>query len=302
MKWIAMLSLSCLFSALFGSYELSVVAIFKNEAPFLKEWIEYHRVVGVEHFWLYNHNSSDNYTQVLEPYIKEGIVDLYDWENDGERVRNIQPTIYQHTLEMVQGKTKWLAIIDLDEFLLPMKEADVPTTLNKYFSKASMVYVNWRNFGTSGVTLKKNHWMIPNMVKCSKKNHPRNATGKCIVRVQDADIRKLWSPHFCPVKTNKLVYYGDGTLFAKDGLPFNRENDLKTDGGHHDLYIRINHYFTRDEGFWKKTKVPRILKRGEKMDIYNAMYEFFQKNTDTKIIAFLKKHHKEFWSSYYENQ
>ena len=35
-------------------YKLSICAIFKNEANYLKEWIEYHRMVGVEHFYLYN--------------------------------------------------------------------------------------------------------------------------------------------------------------------------------------------------------------------------------------------------------
>jgi len=34
--------------------------------------------VGVEHFYLYNHLSKDEYAEVLEPYIKEGIVELYN--------------------------------------------------------------------------------------------------------------------------------------------------------------------------------------------------------------------------------
>lgn len=33
-------------------YYLSVCAIFKNEGPILKEWIEYHLLVGVDHFFL----------------------------------------------------------------------------------------------------------------------------------------------------------------------------------------------------------------------------------------------------------
>ena len=33
-------------------YKVSIGAIFKNEALYLKEWIEFHRIVGVEHFYL----------------------------------------------------------------------------------------------------------------------------------------------------------------------------------------------------------------------------------------------------------
>lgn len=52
-------------------YKVSVCAIFKNEAPYLKEWIEFNRIVGVEHFYLYNNNSEDNYEEIIAPYIKK---------------------------------------------------------------------------------------------------------------------------------------------------------------------------------------------------------------------------------------
>lgn len=31
-------------------YYLAAAAIFQDEAPYLKEWIEYHKLIGVEHF------------------------------------------------------------------------------------------------------------------------------------------------------------------------------------------------------------------------------------------------------------
>ncbi|MBR7025230.1 MAG: glycosyltransferase family 2 protein, partial [Selenomonadaceae bacterium] len=46
-------------------YDLAVVAIFKNEGHYLKEWLDYHLFAGVEHFYLYNNNSTDNYEEVL---------------------------------------------------------------------------------------------------------------------------------------------------------------------------------------------------------------------------------------------
>ena len=63
-------------------YKLSFCLIFKNEGPFLKEWLDYHIVVGVDHFYLYNNNSDDNFREVLEPYIKDGIVTLIEWPYD----------------------------------------------------------------------------------------------------------------------------------------------------------------------------------------------------------------------------
>src|SRR5262245_48829439 len=60
-------------------YDLSFCMIFQNDAPYLKEWIEFHRLVGGQHFYLYNNLSTDNYQEVLAPYIREGIVELIDW-------------------------------------------------------------------------------------------------------------------------------------------------------------------------------------------------------------------------------
>ena len=38
---------------------LAICAVYRNEAPYLREWIEFHRLVGVERFFLYNNRSTD---------------------------------------------------------------------------------------------------------------------------------------------------------------------------------------------------------------------------------------------------
>ncbi len=35
-----------------GKYYFSICAIFKDESLSIKEWIEYHKLIGVEHFYL----------------------------------------------------------------------------------------------------------------------------------------------------------------------------------------------------------------------------------------------------------
>ena len=54
-------------------YDLAVVAIFKDEGKYLKEWLDYHLLAGVEHFYLYNNDSSDDYQEVLAPYVKANL-------------------------------------------------------------------------------------------------------------------------------------------------------------------------------------------------------------------------------------
>lgn len=55
-------------------YDLAVVTIAKNEAPYIKEWLDYHLLAGVNHFYIYDNDSSDNQKEVLQPYVDAGIV------------------------------------------------------------------------------------------------------------------------------------------------------------------------------------------------------------------------------------
>ena len=48
--------------------KLSVLAMFKNEAPIIEEWIEHYIREGVEHFYLIDNGSSDNYESKINKY------------------------------------------------------------------------------------------------------------------------------------------------------------------------------------------------------------------------------------------
>ena len=54
---------------------LAVCAIAKNEGPYFKEWIEWHRSNGVDKFYIYDNESTDCTKEVLAPYIEEGLVE-----------------------------------------------------------------------------------------------------------------------------------------------------------------------------------------------------------------------------------
>lgn len=126
------------------NYYLSICGIFKNEAPFLKEWIEYHLLIGVNHFYLYNNNSEDNYQQVLDKYIEEGIVTLINWPDIPGQLSS-----YKHWYENHRHETKWVTFLDLDEFICPRYNNTISTWLKKR-EKYPVIMAYWRMFGTSG--------------------------------------------------------------------------------------------------------------------------------------------------------
>ena len=98
-------------------YKLSVGAIFKNEEHSIKEWIEHYLYHGVEHFYLINDNSNDNYLEKIQCYLDKNIVTLYNacFSNYIGRQKDMYNT---YILPNIKDKnTKWLLMVDLDEYM-----------------------------------------------------------------------------------------------------------------------------------------------------------------------------------------
>ena len=281
--WIAAL-LVCALHAQTPPYELGVVAIFRNEAKNLREWIEYHRLAGVDHFWLYNHGSVDNWEEVLSPYIEEGVAEVSYFPPDLFFLA-AQMAAYADGLTRAQGKAQWVALIDLDEFIVPMRNKTIPECLRRDFPDADAVYVNWRNFGTSHVTLAQNESTIFTLTECSLKSHSDNGIGKSIVRPDKVRIKDIWYPHHFPLIPGSRYVDGKNEPLLTSG------DDLILDGVHHDAFIRINHYVLRDDAYF--TNVRMANPNASQRDRYKEHYSSFSLDKDTKIIRFLSRHSEE---------
>jgi hypothetical protein len=125
-------------------YNLSIISCFKNEAPYMKEWIEYHLMMGFEHFYLYNNNSDDNFREVLQPYIESGRVTLTEWPQVPA-----QQAAFEDFYARFRHESQWVSFLDLDEFYCPLREVSVAEWLAKQPAyPVHMIY--WQMFGTSG--------------------------------------------------------------------------------------------------------------------------------------------------------
>lgn len=57
------------------AHELAMVSISKNEGPYIREWIEYHKLMGFTKFYFYDNESEDDTKNILQPYMKAGLVE-----------------------------------------------------------------------------------------------------------------------------------------------------------------------------------------------------------------------------------
>lgn len=248
-------------------YTLSIAAIFQNEAIYLNEWIEYHHMHGVEHFWLYNNNSEDDYAKVLEPWIDDGIVELIQWpsvqnENDWHHFSfTVQTGAYNDALQKAKNVSKWLALIDTDEFIVSIDFFFISDCLEYEYSNVSGLCVNWQCYGTSNV--KKCKSMLNELVYKMKWDHENNKYSKSIV--QPLHVSHCPNPHYCIYNSGHWAI--DSHYNRCNGCPSYVSIDK----------IRINHYWTRDEYFLYNVKLPRYIKWGSNIENFlkhaNSMNE-----------------------------
>ena len=128
---------------------LAIVCAAKNEGPYLKEWIEYHKLVGVERFYFYDNLSEDNTKEVLDPYIIDGTVVYHKLPN--HPITNIFPQIeaYNDAIYKYRDRTRWMAIIDVDEFIVPVEKDSIQDFLADYDPYPAVV-ANWVCFDSNG--------------------------------------------------------------------------------------------------------------------------------------------------------
>lgn len=154
---------------------LSVCAIAKNEGPYFKEWIEWHQKQGVEKFYIYDNESTDCTKEVLAPFIESGVVEYTYFPGQKKQLAAYDDCFERHRLE-----TRWLAVIDLDEFIVPMQYKDIPSFLRP-LEKFSVVEINWLCYGSGGAKTREPGDVMERFKRHSHPEHKLNTHVKSIV-------------------------------------------------------------------------------------------------------------------------
>lgn len=217
---------------------LSVVVIVKNEARDIREWIEFHRIVGVTHFYIYDNGSEDDLKEVLQPYMDAGIVTYLWWPGEEQ-----QMVAYNDAVVKYREKTRFMAMIDADEYLLPVEDKELLDVLDEVFAldfRAGCVGVNWREYGSSGLERRAEGLVTETHLYRGKDEFNRNAHVKAICNPRK--VNQFPNPHFPIMQEKSLMITESGTMF---NLSFCYESICKK--------LRINHYYIKSrEEFFEK--------------------------------------------------
>ena len=158
-----------------GSTGNVIVGCMKNEAPYIVEWIAYHRAIGVDNFLIYTNDCTDGTDEVLGRLQDMGV--LQHRNNDNWKGNSPQQYALNQALEEpVIQNADWIIHIDVDEF---MNVRTGNGTLDDLFAAvpdATNIAMTWRLFGHNGVTRLSDDFVIEQFDTCAPKYCPKPHT------------------------------------------------------------------------------------------------------------------------------
>lgn len=286
------------------SHYFGVSATFRNESPYLKEWIDHNLKIGASLIILYDDRSSDSPLSILQPYINSKKV-IYN------KAVNFAYTYY-NVMEVVKNYKnlcKWVAFIDIDEFLYSTTNNSVINTLKLYDKNdIKAVYVNWLCFGSNHSEKFLNIPVTYRFTRRADKMFGLNSEVKSII--QPAIISDCTSSHIFKLipghkyynnnmESGKLGVINDTfkTNFEKHIKPYFNSYGVNVnlsnvkgkmgDKQYPPTYERLclNHYITRSRDEYKEKAIRYDCKRPDRYGdaAFNNLNKYLNEVEDDSI-------------------
>lgn len=230
---------------------VSICAIVKDEDKDVREWLHYHFATGFEHALIFDNNSRVPLKKVLADFIAGGLVTIEDFPLKCAQ----QLSAYMSALKYWGKNTRWLAFIDVDEFIVPLEKDDIRDFLDDYIQYAG-VGANWAMFASGGHVKRPAGGIIENYTACLG----LNPHIKSIVQPAMTQIAKS-AHHF--------TYRQDNFCVNEDGIPIH--GFVSYPVAHK---LKINHYYYKSQDDFKE-KVARGLATQMKSGNTRSMNDFY---------------------------
>ena len=212
--------------------KMGICAIFKNEGRYLREWVEYHRLIGFDGFVLYDNGSGDRGAIALaKPHLRAAVSVVW-WP-----IQPGQQWAYRHFAINFAQQFDWVAFIDIDEFVHPLGGDDIRSCL-EVAGTHSAILMHWLNFGPGAHTHRPSG----------------SVTGLYDLRLPESDP---WHRHVKSlVRVSDLLDCDDPHVAQLRGPPCNTRGEtvgndpIQTQICHANLVI--NHYYTKSQEDWQE--------------------------------------------------
>jgi len=245
-----------------------IITCMKNEAPFILEWVAYHRAIGFTDFLVFTNDCDDGTVEMLDKLAEHGVLTRRDnpyLEVPGDHNPQKGALRAAEDMEQVQ-QADWVMVSDVDEFVNIHTGDGTLDALFEAVGPVDVISMQWRLFGNGDVEKYKDSFITGQFEYCAPKF--------CPSPVQAWAVKSLYStkgPHvagkFTRIGVHRPVNAGKGVgdirwvdgcgrpvldKFLKDGWRFG------THSAGYDL-VTLNHYACRSaESFVVKRDRGRV--------------------------------------------
>jgi hypothetical protein len=171
---------------------VALIAPIKQEAPYLLEWIAFHRALGVETFVLADNGGTDLTSELLQALDAAGLITRFDLRGQ----TGFQLSFDLDAVRWICGRADVCCITDADEFIRPLGGLpDIPTAMAEIFSRPeiSAAALNWASYGSSGRVEPGEGLVIERFIRRAPDDDQLNLVIKSVVRPEQ--LSKMIDPH-----------------------------------------------------------------------------------------------------------
>ena len=231
--------------------EKILFTVVRNEAPYLLEWVAYHRLIGFDTIVVYSNNCTDRTDQLCAELAAEGYIEHHICDPQGASPQGHAAWMFRRSGRVKEGD--WLLFCDPDEFLNVKFGGHRLDDLLERTQDAKGVLLPWRLFGDAGHLHFTGRSIDPVYSRAAPAMNANNRVVKTLVRygpdVEFTGIHmpkmrpEYWSngplflsPRLLPIDPDKPAY----SLWREKGQAVTCDKDDTTYEN-----VQINHYFVR---------------------------------------------------------
>jgi len=186
---------------------LAILAIFRNEATIMEEWIKHHVDEGVDHFYLINNQSTDNYSEILARYKDKITLYQHDKVYNVDAIeKTFGGQIKSYEMVLPDIKEDWLYVVDLDVFAYVRKPyANIKDLLLKEGHRFDQIIIKLKQFTSAGL-IKQPDNVVDNFTVRWDHNTYQYLLGKAIMRTNKIDRVDI---NYCFLKKGCITIDGN---------------------------------------------------------------------------------------------
>lgn len=143
----------------------TIVTTMRNEAPFILEWLAYHRLIGFTDFLVFSNDCADGTDAMLDRLADMGLLTHLHNPRPGKKTVQWKALSRAGNHPLVK-RAEWVFVSDVDEFLCIHPGAGYLDDLFAACPQATGFALPWRMFGNAGVVPFRDAPVIGQFVHC----------------------------------------------------------------------------------------------------------------------------------------